>query len=255
MGEGIEDSVIYSFFVAGHAYGNPMNYNLGLYESLIFHQGYLNEYPKMQAGFFTGDLVPKSEENYWQAAESDLANFIMPIYIAPGNHDKGPCFDKRFPHYFSMGLNNDLFIVLDPVNCRISDEQLSFLEESITDLEEEVNNVFLFCHEVIWIDSLIGYDHLKPNSMVTYQGTDYWTKIHPLLIGLDKEVYFFAGDVGALTSVTFYSYEQRDNVHFYAGGMGNGFIDNIFITEVYSDGYVKVRPMRLNADYLEELEF
>jgi hypothetical protein len=110
----------YSFFVAGHTYGNPIKYQYGLYPPFVNSIDYINSYQKMSLGVFLGDVVPKPTETYWDSALSDISRFSIPIHIAAGNHDKGFEFEKKFnDYYYHFLYENDQFIILSPTNWNV----------------------------------------------------------------------------------------------------------------------------------------
>lgn len=249
-----QDEKGYSFFVAGHTYGNPESYQLGLYPDFKRHFGFLNEYPNMKAGFLTGDVVPKPTHEYWGAALSDLESLTIETHIAPGNHDKGPVFDSLFPSYYAMGLNQDLFIVLSADQWNIEGKQLDFLRETLDSLDENVNNVFVFCHELIYWTPENEFSSWEPNYRPHYPGsTNYWEEVYPLLSSLEQQVYLFSGDVGATTVVSDFEFVRFEGIYYCASGMGNGVNDNFIIVDVNNKGKAEVHFFNLNAEEPEEV--
>lgn len=245
----VNDELSYSFFVAGHAYGNPENYGMGIYSPLKRQFGFLRDYPGMKAGFFTGDLVPKPTKEYWDAALTDIERLQMETFIAPGNHDKGEVFDSLFPSYFAMGMNRDLFIVLSPNQWNIEGEQLTFLENTLDSLSAEVNNVFIFCHELIYWSPENEFSSWEPNYRPHYPGTtNYWEDVHPILKQVNQPVYLFSGDVGATSVVTAFEFVRFDGINFCASGMGNGAEDNVVIVEVSQNGLATLRFFNIHGD-------
>ncbi|MCD6178635.1 MAG: hypothetical protein J7K39_01910, partial [Bacteroidales bacterium] len=61
-------TAIYSFFTAGHTYGSPNNPHLGLHYPFVYYIPTINNYPNMEYGFFTGDVVVSSTSTYWDSA-------------------------------------------------------------------------------------------------------------------------------------------------------------------------------------------
>ncbi|MEM9678743.1 MAG: metallophosphoesterase, partial [Bacteroidota bacterium] len=121
----------YSFFIAGHAYGNPSEKanNIGLYKPFKAKTSFINEQKNMKHGFLLGDVV--WGQNFWPRTLEDISQFEMPIHVARGNHDgKLDYFEKQFgKSYKKFFVNEDLFIVLD-LNLdqwNIAGEQLVFL--------------------------------------------------------------------------------------------------------------------------------
>ena len=121
----------YSFFCAGHTYGNSNSPHYGIHYPFVDFIPYLNSYSNMDIGFLTGDVVLTGTSDYWDSAQVDINKLNMPIYIAAGNHDVGAEFVSRFgQYYYSFIHNNDLFIILTPGldSWNIKGSQLEFLE-------------------------------------------------------------------------------------------------------------------------------
>lgn len=231
----------YSFFTAGHTYGNPNSPQLGLLPSFLEYLPQLNADSKMELAFLTGDFVQSPTEENYNAAQADLDKFSMPYYIAAGNHDISPEFESRFNNYFlSFKHHEDLFIILTPmfnlVNWNIEGEQLDFLTETLEDYATESRHIFIMLHELIWWSPDNIFQDVKINYEPHYPGyTNYKEIIEPLLKLYDNQIYLFAGDVGATKKVSPCMYYQNKNITLIASGMGSGIQDNIIVTKIFSD--------------------
>lgn len=229
----------YSFFVAGHTYGNPMSPQYGLHAPFVDYIPKINNYTNMQFGVLTGDVVVSSTAEYWDTAQIDINKLNMPIYIAAGNHDIGQEFINRFEkYYFSFIQNNDLFIVLTPSldHWNISGKQLAFLENTLDSNYNSVNNIFIFLHELIWWSPDNIYKNIEINYSPTYPGiTNFDTIVKPLLLSYPNNITLYAGDLGCTKKVSSFMYHKFDNITLIASGMGGGIEDNIIITNVYND--------------------
>ncbi len=250
-----KNSIIeYSFFVAGHTYGSPAGKNrTGLYHYFWDKRNLILNDPTIKFGILTGDIVPKSSNEYWDAIDKDIKELNMPIYFALGNHDQSPSrelVEERYgPTYYSFKKNNDLFIILNPLlnQWNISGEQLQFLKETLKK-NKETRNIFVFTHQVLWYKGNKEYKTIPINNAVgKSKEINFWTEIEPLLANTNKKVFFFAGDVGALGNgrIAFMVY-QYDNISLIASGMGGGDYDNFLIVNVYNDGSVFIKPIPLH---------
>lgn len=258
----------YSFFVAGHTYGSPVemkkneNNQKGLHPPFKEKFSYLNEQPKMSKGFLLGDSVWKPK--YWPQAIEDINSIGIPIEVIRGNHDGGlKNFEENFgPSYKKFIFNNDLFIILDSNldNWNISGDQLVFLMNTLRNDTHSVNNIFIFTHNLIWY-SKEKFSKPFPNSLYKRaEKTNFWTKVEPLLRLQEKPVVIFAGDVGAFSKerrkkdhVIEYYYHNYNNISFVATGMGGGVRDNLIIVDVYNDGSVDYRLIHLNGEDINGL--
>jgi len=234
-----KETPIYSFFAAGHTYGNPNDYHLGLHYPFVDYFPNINDYPNMELGFLTGDVVYQSTAIYWDSAEIDMNQLNMPLYISAGNHDVSSEFINRFGSYYSSFVfNNDLFIRLSVSESfwNITGDQLDFFINSLDEYASSVNHIFIFLHELIWWSPTNEYQDIIINFEPIYPGsTNFDPVIKPLLLSYSNPITLYAGDLGATTAVSFVMYDHYDNITLIASGMGGGVNDNIIITNVYED--------------------
>lgn len=223
----------YTFFVAGHVYGNPDQAidTLGLYPPLLDKWPSMNYDPKMKFGVFTGDIVKHNTVERWDSVEAQLSKLDIPVKMVPGNHDirRGVPydeFDRRFgPRYYSFRYRHDIFIFWDTNedHWRITGPQMDMLVNELKSLRK-VDNVFLFMHNILWWENDRNSPHYFPsfpNSQYNRHDTlNFWTEIVPQLESLDQDVYMFAGDIGAWCFSPGISYYRQNNMHMIASGMG-----------------------------------
>lgn len=233
------DSVEYSFFTAGHTYGNPNSPHYGLHYPFVDFIPEINNYPLMSLGFLTGDVVVSGTPEYWDSAQIDINKLNIPIYLAAGNHDIGSEFVNRFgEYYFSFNFNNDLFIVLTPGldSWNISGQQLTFLENTLDSSYANVNNIFIFIHELIWWSPTNEYQYIDINYEPAYPGSsNFDLVVKPLLLSYPNNITIYAGDLGCTNNVSPFMYDHFENITLIGSGMGGGIRDNIIITNVYNN--------------------
>lgn len=204
----------------------------------------------MAFGVFTGDVVPRPTPEYWDSLQADLKMLEMPYYIAPGNHDRGEEFTKRYEKYYQyFKRGSDLFIIMTPVNWNIEGKQLDFLKTTLSENKDSTENIFIFIHELIWWSPENRFNSVEINYRPHYPGsTNYWEDIDPLLRETGKNVVVFAGDVGCNQKVSPCMYYSYDNITLIASGMGSGNKDNLVITRVHKNGTYDFRLIHLNGD-------
>lgn len=240
----------YAFYVAGHVYGNPDNHQYGLYPAFKKQLDFISEYPKLEFGVFTGDVVAKPEALYWKAFLSDMAYLKKPYFLAPGNHGRGKEYEKHFKNYYSARMKHgDLIITLSPTNWNIEGEQLHFLKSTLEDNGQIARNIFIFVHELIWWSPEGDYSDIKINYVPHYPGSsNFWSTIEPLLEACSKPIYIFAGDLGASNVVDAFSYDKYKNIHLIGSGMGGAVDDNFLIVKVKKDGQVEIDKMGIGTE-------
>ena len=240
----------YAFLVAGHIYGKPQG------ESIGFHPPFKDYFPqikntkRMEYAFYTGDIVRhNSVLEEWEATYADMLDLGLDYHVAAGNHDRGSTFLDYFgSYYYSFMHGSNLFIILNTLHWVIEDEQKAFLEETLADIDD-VSNIFLFSHEVIWWGPDSIFQNIEVNNTGSFSGnSNYWEEISPVLVATEKPVYYFSGDVGATSVASPYAYHHYDNVHLVASGMGHGTDDNFLIVEVYPNGSVYINLIALQGE-------
>lgn len=241
-----QNSVSYSFFVAGHASGTPGVNNPGLHPPFKKHFPYLNNYPNLQLGILTGDIVrafPFPTEKDWEEVDNDISKLNIPVYYAVGNHDmeNREVFEDRYGStYFHFLYENDLFIIIDPNldNWNISESQLSYVKTVLD--TTRASNIYVFCHQVLWVEYGNDFDYIKWNSDEGRASEiNFWGELIPLFVKINKPVYFFAGDVGAAPYASQLSYDKAGKFTFISSGMGNLTNENYLIVNVDADKSLK----------------
>ena len=248
-----ESPISYSFFIAGHTYGTPGVDNDGL------HPAFKNKFDLIQSdghidfGVLTGDIVITGTEQNWNEVDNDIIDLGLPVYFAAGNHDvtDRTLFESRYGQtYYSFVHQSNLFIVLDPNidGWNISGNQLDFLENVLNTEAQNVNNIFVFFHQLLWWEPDNIYQNVVLNSFSGRADTiNFWNEIEPLFNELAKPVHMFAGDVGAYYTGSEFMYHQYENITLIASGMGGNVRDNFIIIDVHEDASVSYRLIALNA--------
>jgi hypothetical protein len=244
--------VLYSFFVAGHTYGQPGIKN-GLHPPFKEKFEYIRNRPEIKFGVFTGDIVAANPTaNDWDKVDIDIKNLGLPVYFAVGNHDMEDreLFKSRYGEtYFSFAFQNDLFIILDPNidGWNISGEQMEFLKETLYENKENTDNIFVYFHQLLWWKNNSIYTNYRPNSFEGKADTiNFWSEVEPMFSKLSNEVFMFAGDVGAANWAADFMYDKYGNISLIASGMGEGKGDNFVVVNVHENKSVSYDLICLN---------
>jgi len=252
----------YSFFVAGHTYGNHLADNIHLHPPFKEQLANIHyDYPDISLGILTGDIVRESNVESWNAVDDDIARLDLPVYFAPGNHDitNRELFESRYGdplnnfrtfRYFTN--EKDLFVVLDSEldAWNISGDQLAFLQTVISTHQQSSRNIFVFVHALIWWDDENIFKNIHTNWWPPYMPdtTNFWTDVAPIFSSISNPVYLFAGDLGANAQATPYMYYKEANMTYIAGGMGNLVDGNFLFVKVNSKGDVYFDLIALQGD-------
>ena len=245
----------YSFFVAGHSYGQPGVNNKGLHPPFKGKFDYIKSNNKIEFGVLVGDIVSANPiEQDWIEVDLDLDTLGLPTYFAVGNHDmeNRPVFESRYGDTYKAFINRgDLFIILDPNldGWNISGNQLTFLKSTLNTHAAEVQNIFVFFHQLLWQEKDNEFNYIRGNSDAGRgENINFWTTVAPLFSNLKNETTFFAGDIGVswASNVT---YDKIGNLTFIATGMGDNDQDNFIIANVRAD-----KTIEFEVVCLDELE-
>ena len=231
----------YSFFVAGHVYGKPGVNNTGVHPPFKQKFSYIQSRPEIILGVFTGDIVfPNPVAQDWDEIDADIDTLGLPVYFAVGNHDmeNRPLYESRYGDtYYSFLLEGDLFIVLDPNidEWNISGDQLTFFDTTLTNHADQVDNIFVFFHQLLWWESDNIYAGYNPNSFAgRADSINFWSEIEPLAHQLSNNVVFITGDIGSAPWSSDFMYDNYDNITFIASGMGDVNGENFVVVNIDS---------------------
>jgi hypothetical protein len=252
----------YSFFVAGHAYGKPGEFedNIGVHPPFKKKLDYLKSDSIIAFGVLTGDMIENGNiDEEWDELDDDLKYIGKKIYFAPGNHDVGTNYKRekfinRYGNtYVSFVHKEDLFITLDPNldKWNISGEQLEWLKNVMSLEAPKAQNIFVFFHQVLWWEKDNAYKDFGLNSLSGRGNSiNFWDEIYPLFESTNKNVFMFAGDVGVRKDS--YMYHKRDKITLIASGMGDYKKDNFLVVNVENDS-IQFDLIALNGDNINSL--
>ncbi len=251
----------YSFFVAGHTYGEPGVNNAGFHPPFKAAFPIIQNRESIQFGILTGDIVsPSPTAQDWDEIDTDILDLGLPVYFAVGNHDMEdrPLFESRYgATYYHFSFRDDLFIVLDPNlnGWSIKGDQLEYLQDLLSSHSATHHNVFIFMHQLIWVEDDNSFGYINFNSSAgRIEPVNFWTEVEPLLQSLENQIFIFAGDIGVeyRNDVVYDSY---NNISFIASGMGDYDKDNFLIVDVKDDKDVEIDIICLesNVDCLGDI--
>ena len=237
-----------TFFVAGHVYGTPNSTYTGIYPRFKKQFDFIDS---QNASFIalTGDMVAVSDKQHWAKFEEDFQTLNTPHIKIPGNHDMGDralykSLYKKTDSIFYM--NDNTFITLDNTKngWGLDSLQLQLLKDGLIGN----GNLFIFMHNVLWYKQ---HDCFTSNSLTGKATLPYFnfnSTVLPLLKSSSKNIYLFAGDVGAIPNSKNVAYSKNKNIHFITSGMGNGINDNILKVSISDSAIIEVIPLSLNKE-------
>ncbi len=197
----------FTFAVCGDSRGNPGIYRRVLAAVAADGSRFL---------IHTGDLVNKGTEEQWQEFAKIMADFPLPFYPVPGNHD---ALDGKLDGYlrysgapaprYSFDYGPVHFTLADSHNGGVTTGELAWLRDDLGATAQPLKMVFLH-HPPFDPD---GTDHIMA----------FGNKQFMALMAEMKVDYVFAGHIHA------YARAKRDGVvYLYTGGAG---------APLYTDGH------------------
>ncbi len=248
----------YSFFIAGHTYGQPGVNNIGFHPPFKEKFEYIKNRSEIKFGVLTGDIAgTHPDSNDWDEVDADISELGLPVYMAVGNHDmrERELYESRYGNtYFSFIFENDLFLILDPNlnGWSIKGDQLDFMYNTVNENASSVDNIFVFFHQLLWWENDGIYGHVDPNSNEGIERPiNFYTELEPFFHNLNNEVVMCAGDLGAASWSGDFLYDNYDNISFVASGMGEGIGDNFIVINVDEEKEITYDLICLNDPITE----
>ncbi|MDD3860364.1 MAG: T9SS type A sorting domain-containing protein [Bacteroidales bacterium] len=247
----------YSFFIAGHVYGSTGVNNVGFHPPFKEKFEYIHSREEIKFGVLLGDMVINGSNENWAEVNAEIDTLGLPVYFAVGNHDMiNPQYFYAFygdTTYYAFSYNNDLFIIIDPNidSWNISGEQLTFLQNTLSEQADNHDNIFIMMHQLLWWAPDNQYSGIILNSTAGRDDEiNFWTEIEPLFHGLENNVVMCAGDLGATSYSSSLMYDQYDNITYIGTGMGKLTDDNFIVINVDNNKNISYDLICLNEEEL-----
>jgi hypothetical protein len=118
----------------------------------------------------------------------------------------------------------------------------------------DVDNIFVFTHELIWLDGNRADKRFKDfvdnwggtNPQIQLMIKQFYETILPMFADAGS-VYFIAGDAGKYDNGMQLFYGKFDGITYIATGLGSNTKDNILQFDVTTDGEVVIQLIALNG--------
>lgn len=263
----------YSFIIAGHMYGSPIDrtpyYAANSIVSNIKFIKSLNPTLFISLGDNCRNGNDSISLKFFDETIIDQLN--IPFFTAYGNHDGDrKLIEKRLngKTYFSHVKNSELFIFIDSEleNNIIYGECLDFVINTLKNAEinDRIKNIFILSHKLIWSQSDTRYQIVYKNSNEGSYNYSRFKKfcdiIHFYLTKQpkSKKIYWLSGDIGQFWSLPLF-YDCFNNITYIATGLGDGPGDLILnvsvknsIVEIKAYDLESHKALRLNQYNLKK---
>ncbi|MEK9657762.1 MAG: metallophosphoesterase [bacterium] len=246
----------YSFYLIGHAYGQPYDGKILPATTLLMNLDYINQDKEAKMLVFLGDIVGPNNLQAFQLFDFLVSEKVkVPIFNAVGNHDVSELYNERYgaQRYFSFDIDSTRFIFLDTQidHGYISGKQWEFFKSKMLEENKLIKNIFIFSHHLIWADHpefqffqgdsvLIRNKNMHANSTSSFPETNFRSQLLPLLekVKDEKNVYWASGDVGLGHTANIF-FDKVNNITYIATGLA----------EISSDSLVRVKVSGERIDF------
>ncbi|MDQ3100843.1 MAG: metallophosphoesterase, partial [Bacteroidota bacterium] len=186
----------------------------------------------------TGDLFldPKADHQRYQRSLFDKLN--VPLFNAPGNHDKSDHYSREFgPTYGMIELGNDRIVLIDTeVNDgTLKEDQLDMFRDL---LEQPVlDRIFIISHRPLWAEEDDRYAPLFEGNTRSMLGNNYTEDVLPLIekLSLGSQIFWVSGSMAGYARSSIFFQEHAKNITYIQAAIRNEPRDAILVADVGPD--------------------
>lgn len=185
----------------------------------------------------TGDLFLNPDRDSARFAEALFQRLTVPLYNAPGNHDReGNAFGgTAFPFILQLGRDRIILLDTERDNSDIRGDQLAALEAAAKDSETgALGRVFIITHRPVWAEADPTYGPLFHGNTRSLSGCNYEKDVWPLVqrMATRSAVVWASGSMagGAPASVFFQPHVK--NVTFIQSAIRDELRDALLVADV-----------------------
>jgi hypothetical protein len=226
----------YRLIISGHFHGASSNASGYPAATLLAQLDRINGL-RANALLSTGDLFLNPDRDSARFAASLFQRLEVPLYNAPGNHDReGSAFgDVPFPFVLQMGRDRIILLDTERDNSDILGDQLKALEVAAEDAEAgELGRVFIITHRPVWAEADPIYGPLFKGNTRSLTGCNYQRDVWPLVqrMAAGSFVVWASGSMagGAPASVFFQPHAK--NVTYIQSAIRDELRDALLVADV-----------------------
>lgn len=213
----------YSFILIRHLYGSPNTNDPYPASTFLANQ---EKILAQNSDFMLlmGDVVQSSDQfqvNYFQNL---ISNYPFPVFNTLGNHELSADqqYFKQFSnHTQTFTINNDLFLLINTgQDSNLTENDIDLITNTLSNTDK-YDRIFIVAHRLFWLDQhpeLASLQDKTNNEKLTKQDENL-SKLITSLIPQDKEIYYFAGDIGVPPTPPLLYFSQ-DHQTYLATGIG-----------------------------------
>ncbi len=210
----------------------------------------------------TGDLFLDPETDHQRYERSFFSKLNVPLFNAPGNHDKGEYYDREFggsDQVITIGKDRIVLFDTERNNGSLDDAQIGLLQELLEG--DAPRRVFIVSHRPIWSEKDERYGPLFEGNTRAILGTNYSKEIGPLIerIAERSEVFWTSGSMAGEARSSIFFQPHAPNITFIQSAIRNELRDALLIADVKPDtinwsalsltGQQLLRPQEYDAQW------
>jgi len=231
-----DSSGSYRLIISGHFHGASSSASGYPAATVLAQLGRINGL-RANALLSTGDLFLNPDRDSARFSESLFQRLEMPLYNAPGNHDReGSAFgDVPFPFVLQMGRDRIILLDTERDNSDILGDQLNALGQAAQDSEAgQLGRVFIITHRPVWAEADPTYGPLFKGNTRSLTGCNYERDVWPLVqrMATRSSVVWASGSMagGAPASVFFQPHAK--NVTYIQSAIRDELRDALLVADV-----------------------
>ena len=248
------ESGVHRIIISGHLHGASNDRSGFPAGTLLANIDRINA---LDADLFlsTGDLFLDAGADHDRYAWSFFSKLEVPLFNAPGNHDKGAFYDRNFgPSHRMIALGDDRIVLLDTevADGTLGSDQLAMLEQL---LDPAPPRIFIISHRPLWAENDDRYGPLFEGNTRSFIGNNYKKDVEPLLQRLAErsEIFWASGSMAGNAPSSIFFQPHAPNITFIQSAIRNEKRDAILIADV-SPTAIKWSAISLTGQQLEAPE-
>lgn len=189
----------------------------------------------------TGDLFLAPDRDSARYRTSFFERLRMPLYNAPGNHDKeGKAFSTiGYPQWLEIGTDVILLLDTERDDSDIIGVQLQALERLAEQAERGLHRrIYIVSHRPVWAEEDKVYGPLFSGNTRSLTGCNYAASVFPLVerMAARSAVYWISGSMagGAPTSVFFQ--QHAPNITYIQSAIRDELRDAVLVLDATASG-------------------
>jgi hypothetical protein len=189
----------------------------------------------------TGDLFLSPDRDSARYRTSLFERLRMPLYNAPGNHDKeGKAFGAiMYPQWLDIGTDVVLLLDTERDDSDISGDQLQALERLAQQAERGLHRrIYIVSHRPVWAEDDKVYGPLFSGNTRSLTGCNYTAAVFPLVqrMAAHAEVFWVSGSMAGGAPASVFFQRHAPNITYIQSAIRNELRDAVLVLDATPSG-------------------